>query len=810
MKHRRKISFILLSILLFIGIGLYFLFPGSLRGIRALIGLEEKATISDSFSYLPEKTVLIKSKDEENFFTLPGKEDIVEDGLLTYVRDEVLVDVDLDAFDKTIFEKYGGQIVGKCNDFGGYQIQFPDSSLEELEKISEELNGEEGIVSARVNYILPTNINDFPYPDDNFKLPEVFGKKYDKDTLWQGYNKKEGFEKSFKDMNLFSRINFLNNPYWGYQATNLPNLWDDTNRDKNIKITVMDAAFTFTEVKDVDMTNLELSPIFDMIDELNKKGENMDPEGILEKDNRPKTPWKMSQKEIKKVQMNYNKSDKGHVYKVCSVAGAKANNIGFTGTGLNTKLLTIPFSKNMAAYLMSFSLGQNKDGIPDIFNVSMGYDNIILYCLNADEERIKEDLKNKKFRKDLNINKMFKEKSFFNRPFSKKRYDADIEEVYKTLITYKKAFEASEKSLALALDKLLDKKDFIIIQSAGNDNIIIQKLEDKYGLKINHTSNFHYASQKLKDRVLIVGASCPKFKENNDHLENYFSNKSTRKNVDIVAPGSNMPGYSVYGDFVIWDGTSAAAPFISGIITNICSQVDQITGNELKSIIVDSGGIMVIDKNGDKDSKLIDCKKLVETLKKKEERITIEAEKKDLKAEEKIIPEKILESIYGTWQDIDHSFKDPEPNSDIRTTITKDQIAFYYINSDVILSGKYEVQNYDEENNTIKIKARLEDYFDSYTFRENKNLYFNNKDYKNAKIYDYYEGEPREPLNEKDVENRIANDEDSIFIIEFDEFYTIKLIDGENLKIENDETVTNYKYLFDLDEYNPIDEINNW
>lgn len=204
-------------------------------------------------------------------------------------------------------------------------------------------------------------------------------------------------------------------------------------------------------------------------------------------------------------------------------------------------------------------------------------------------------------------------------------------------MTYKKTFEANEKSLTTALDKELDKKDFIIVQSAGNNNKIIQKLEHKYGLDINHTSYFHYADQRLKDRVLIVGASSPNFEENNGYIETYFSNRSTRKNVDIVAPGSNMPGYNVYGDFVMWEGTSAAAPFISGIIANICSQVDQITGTELKSLIVDSGNIPVIDKDGNRNSKLIDCKRIVEKLTQREEEVTIEAKKRILRRRKKFI-----------------------------------------------------------------------------------------------------------------------------------------------------------------------------
>lgn len=158
-------------------------------------------------------------------------------------------------------------------------------------------------------------------------------------------------------------------------------------------------------------------------------------------------------------------------------------------------------------------------------------------------------------------------------------------------------------------------------------------------------------------------------------------------------------------------------------------------------------------------------------------------------------------SINGTWQDIDNSFKDPDANEDIRATISKDKIAFYYNDSDAGIFGKYEVLNYGEDSNTIKMKARLRKYLESYDLTENKSAYLNNPDYKNAKIYDYFEEEPGEPLTEKDIENRIANDETSIFTLEYDDFFTIKLLDSENMTITDDEGVTNYKYLFGLDEY---------
>lgn len=311
MKHRIKISVIVLLMLLLVGLGLYVFFPGTLMGLRDLSSLKEKATIMDTLDYLPEKTEEVKFADEENFFRFPGQEDLVEDGLLTYVRDEVLVDVGLDAFDKSVFEKYSGLIVGQCNDFGGYQVQFPKSSLEDLEKISEELNGEEGVISARVNYILPAKTNDFPYPDDHFKLPEVFGKKYNKDSFWESYNKEEGFEKSFKDKKWLNRVKFSGNPYWGYQATNLPYLWDATDRDKTIKITVMDAAFTFTDVQDVDMTNLELGPIFDKMNASKKKDMDIDSERTLEKKAGQKHLGKCLQKKSKRCKGTIINQGKG-------------------------------------------------------------------------------------------------------------------------------------------------------------------------------------------------------------------------------------------------------------------------------------------------------------------------------------------------------------------------------------------------------------------------------------------------------------------------------------------------------------------
>lgn len=63
-----------------------------------------QASIKESY---PEKSQRIDFPDNNNFFTIPGQEKIIQTDLGQYVDGELFVDVDLEEFDENIFEKYG-------------------------------------------------------------------------------------------------------------------------------------------------------------------------------------------------------------------------------------------------------------------------------------------------------------------------------------------------------------------------------------------------------------------------------------------------------------------------------------------------------------------------------------------------------------------------------------------------------------------------------------------------------------------------------------------------------------------------------
>ena len=153
--------------------------------------IEKRVSMKENY---PQKSQKLEFSDKKNFFTIPGKENIKEDDFGEYVDGEILVDVDLDKFDEKIFDKYGAKIIGKCDTWGGYQINIPNKSIDELEKIAEKIKKEEGVVVSRVHWLIPVGINE-SYPDDNFKIGK---KNFDKNNLWDGYDLDKGFDRKNK------------------------------------------------------------------------------------------------------------------------------------------------------------------------------------------------------------------------------------------------------------------------------------------------------------------------------------------------------------------------------------------------------------------------------------------------------------------------------------------------------------------------------------------------------------------------------------------------------------------------------------
>lgn len=162
------------------------------------------------------------------------------------------------------------------------------------------------------------------------------------------------------------------------------------------------------------------------------------------------------------------------------------------------------------------------------------------------------------------------------------------------------------------LNKLLTKGyDFLIVQAAGNDSMDATDA----GLFAN------ISNSDVRERIIIVGA----IGNNGSHknglfgwfgdrvFDGYyyadFSNFGDR--VDVVAPGVNIystvPGNKYENKFTFsmnwnsyqksWDGTSMAAPHVTGIAAMCFSVNPSLTGAQVKSIIVNSATTTVTDTN---------------------------------------------------------------------------------------------------------------------------------------------------------------------------------------------------------------------
>lgn len=545
----------------------------------------------------PQKSQKLEFSDKKNFFTIPGQENIKQDDFGEYVDGEILVDVDLDKFDEKTFEKYGAKIVGKCDTWGGYQINIANKSVKELEKIAEKIKKEDGVLISEVHRLMPVKNNDYSYPDDKFELRvNKKTREYDKNNLWENYD----IEKGLKiDKNAKAEI-LYEDPYWSYKITNLAYMWKNLDYKDQTQVGV------FENGKILNFLNLNKT----IREDLNY--ENLNPNNL--KDD-------ASKESVKKLYKEAEDKKKLHTYLVSSTLAAKHNDIGFSGVGKDVKIYPTVFDSSVLPYLISYRIDQTNNKIK-IFNISWGLIPESLYYVNASNKDIKKDFKNEKLSEILKYNEEVNSKN--------------VEEYADKI---KKDFENSSARLDLGLKGLKnDGKDFLIVKSAGNEGEEIRKIEKYSNVRIKNKSAFNGIDDDLKNNVIIVGAAAPYLKHNKK-LD--FANFSNTTNVDIVAPGVNIPGYDRRAKVSLWNGTSASAPFVSGLAANLYSAYpDKMNGELAKELIVKSGNIDVVDEFKGENSKLVDAKKLTELAKKKFEDKK-ETTKKDTKKDnnEKVIKE---------------------------------------------------------------------------------------------------------------------------------------------------------------------------
>lgn len=130
-----------------------------------------------------------------------------------------------------------------------------------------------------------------------------------------------------------------------------------------------------------------------------------------------------------------------------------------------------------------------------------------------------------------------------------------------------------EEALAYA-----SQNDVLFVHGAGNESLNLDKKE-------NFPNDNDKTGNEFIDTFLSVGATTQKYGA--DIIATY-SNYGI-KNVDVFAPGSNI--YSTYpeSEYSPQNGTSMAAPAVTGIAALIRSYYPKLSAAQVKQIIMDSG-----------------------------------------------------------------------------------------------------------------------------------------------------------------------------------------------------------------------------
>ena len=149
---------------------------------------------------------------------------------------------------------------------------------------------------------------------------------------------------------------------------------------------------------------------------------------------------------------------------------------------------------------------------------------------------------------------------------------------------------AAELSVALSIYIEHYEYDFVIVKSAGNG--------DSEGKPLNASGDALSLIENptVKSRIIVVGAAkMPS--DGNMRVANY-SNYGSR--VDLIAPGGsggdgtdNNDGLGIYStvyknDYSYMSGTSMAAPHVSGVAAVMWSVNPNLTGADIKRIIVET------------------------------------------------------------------------------------------------------------------------------------------------------------------------------------------------------------------------------
>ena len=145
-------------------------------------------------------------------------------------------------------------------------------------------------------------------------------------------------------------------------------------------------------------------------------------------------------------------------------------------------------------------------------------------------------------------------------------------------MSFGKSFSSNPEWVYDAI-KYAKKNNVLIVHAAGNDNKDLDNGDDK------NFPNDHKYSDEFTNNYISVGASTINY---NEDLVAYFSNYG-QNNVDIYAPGYEIFSLTPEDEYDFKNGTSMAAPAVSGVASLILSYFPKTSAKKLKKIILESG-----------------------------------------------------------------------------------------------------------------------------------------------------------------------------------------------------------------------------
>lgn len=142
-------------------------------------------------------------------------------------------------------------------------------------------------------------------------------------------------------------------------------------------------------------------------------------------------------------------------------------------------------------------------------------------------------------------------------------------------MSFGKAYSKHQKEVYDAM-AYADSKGVLLVHAAGNDGVNLDE-------NPNFPTNEYSFQTKPLDMYLCVGAST----RNKKNLAAAFSNYSPRQ-VNIFAPGFEIYNTIPQSDYKILQGTSMAAPMVSGVAALLKSYFPSLTMKEIKDIMLAS------------------------------------------------------------------------------------------------------------------------------------------------------------------------------------------------------------------------------